>query len=283
MEKSFMGKSVDTDKVSALIVEAADTLIVPRFKQLQQGEIGTKSGPDDLVTIADREAEAFLAEALPRLYPGTVLIGEESVSEGRASLETLKERDRLIWVADPVDGTHNFVDGKREFGVKLAAVYNDEVLYGWIYDVIGKKMMVAEKGAGAFFDGERLKTAAPKTIGDMTGHAGMKYFPEKVRPFLRDAKEKIGEVYSLSCAAHEYLRIASGLSDFGIYSRVKAWDHLAGTLAVREAGGSVSLWNGKPYVPSFSGHGLLVASSDVVASELREAAVDRIVEMLGVT
>ena len=216
--------------------------------------------------------------ALTKLYPGTILIGEESISEGTKSLNTLQDRDTLVWVADPVDGTNNFVHGKREFGVMLAAIYNGEILHGWIYDVLGRKMMHADKGGGAYFDGQRLQVAAPKPLDQLSGHVGIKYFPDRVRPFLKEQKKKVADVYSLHCAAHEYLRLASGQADFGIYSRVKPWDHLAGALAVTEAGGTVSLWDSKPYYPAFTGHGLLVTSGDAVARELRAAFLDKLVE-----
>jgi fructose-1,6-bisphosphatase/inositol monophosphatase family enzyme len=265
---------IDPQKVADLIVEAADTLIVPRFRQLQQGEISTKSGPNDLVTIADRETEAWLDETLTKLYPQTVLIGEESISEGVKSLETLKEVDKLIWVADPVDGTHNFVNGKREFGVMLAAVYNNEIVHGWIYDVIGRSMLIAHKGGGAWLDGQRLKTAAPKPLKELHGYAGFSYLPEKMRPHFKQQKDNVASISSLKCAAHEYLNLASGKADFGIYSRVKAWDHLAGSLAVQESGGRVRLWDGQDYYPSFSGHGLVAASSMEVEAEIRAAFLD---------
>ncbi len=275
-----MSKSIDIDKVSAVIVEAAETLILPRFKMLQASEIATKSGPNDLVTIADREAEAFLDGVLPKMYPGTVLIGEESISEGTKSLDALHQKDQLVWVTDPVDGTSNFVHGKDEFAVMLAAVLNGEILHGWIYDVIGKKMMTTSRGGGAWFGGERMKTAASKPLHELSGHVGWKYYPEALRPFLKEQTKKVGNAFSLNCAGHEYLMIADGKADFGIYSRAKPWDHLAGTLAVQEAGGYVSLWNGQPYYPSFTGHGLMAASSPEVAEELRGAFLNRFVEIL---
>ncbi len=275
-----MKHAFDTDRISALIVEAADTLIMPRYKLLKSEEIDTKSGPNDLVTIADKEAEEFLNREITALYPNSILIGEESISEGRKSLDSLLEKDKIIWVTDPVDGTYNFVHGNREFGVMLAAVYNGAVVQGWIYDVLGKKMMVAEQGAGAYFDGKRLKTAGPKPVNALEGHIGMKYMPEGVRPYLLEQKTKVKKAFSLSCAAHEYLRIIQGDADFCIYSRVKAWDHLAGTLAVSEAGGTATLWAGGEYYPSFSGHGVLAASCSEVEEEIRRTFLDGFMKIL---
>ena len=271
-----MMPSIDQDKVSALIIEAAETIILPRYRQLDLSEIFTKTSPNDLVTVADREAEAFLDLHLPALCPGSILVGEESISEGTKSLDMLGIRDQLIWVADPVDGTYNFVHGKREFAVMLACIYNGTVTHGWIYDVLGGKMMVAEKGAGASFGGVPMKTATPKPLSQMQGFAGHKYFPKTLRPYLVNFESSVGSARTLGCAAHEYLNLASGQADFSVYSRVKPWDHLAGTLAVTEAGGCCRLWSGQDYYPAFSGHGLYAASSKEALEAVRESLIHKL-------
>ena len=68
-------------------------------------------------------------------------------------------------------------------------------MQGWIYDVLGKKMMVAEQGAGAYFDGQRLKTAEAKPVSELEGHIGMKYMPDKVRPYLQEQRTKIKKAF----------------------------------------------------------------------------------------
>ena len=274
-----MAPQIDPAKVSAIIRECAATYITPRYRQLQQGEISSKTGPNDLVTIADREAEAGLEQRLLALYPGSVLVGEEGVSEGRVSTKLLTARDKVIWVADPVDGTYNFVHGNREFGMILACVVNGEVRHGWLYDIIGDSMLVAEKGAGALRDDTRQKTAAPKTqLTDLIGHAGVKYFPPVLRDNVKAFRQEVASLHTLSCACHEYLRLAAGQSDFGIYSKIRPWDHLAGVLAVQESGGYVAKWDGSAYGPADEFGGIVVASSRDVWNMVHRAAVSKMVE-----
>jgi fructose-1,6-bisphosphatase/inositol monophosphatase family enzyme len=273
-----MAPQIDPEKVSAIIRECAATYVLPRYKQLQAGDVSTKTGPSDLVTIADKESEKGMEERLLKLYPGSIIIGEEGVSEGRTDTKALADKDKLIWVVDPVDGTYNFVHGKREFGMLLACVVNGEIRHGWLYDILGDSMTVAEKGAGAFRDGVRIKTAAPKAdLKDMIGHAGVKYFPPVLRDNIKDLRTKTGSLHTLSCACHEYLRLASGQSDFGIYSKIRPWDHLAGVLAVREAGGFVAKWDGKPYGPSDEFGGICVAGSKQVWDIVNNAAIRKMV------
>lgn len=273
-----MAPQIDPEKVSAIIRECAATYVLPRYKQLLTSDISTKTGPNDLVTIADKESEKGMEERLTKLCPGSIIVGEEGVSEGRTSTKALGEKDKIVWVVDPVDGTYNFVHGKREFGMLLACVINGETRFGWLYDILGDSMTVAEKGAGAFKDGQRIKTAAPKSdLKDMTGHAGLKYFPPNLRDNIKDLRGKTGSLHTLSCACHEYLRLATGQSDFAIYSKIRPWDHLAGALAVSEAGGTVAMWDGRKYGASDEFGGILVAGSRQVWDIVNNAAIKKMV------
>ena len=73
--------------VETILREVAEEAVLPRFRSLDDDQIDEKSGPQDLVTIADREAEALLARRLPALVPGSAFVGEETVS---ADPETMK-------------------------------------------------------------------------------------------------------------------------------------------------------------------------------------------------
>src|SRR4051812_801433 len=136
---------IEVDQISALLRECAARYIWPRFKALGQEHIFTKSGPNDLVTIADRETEAALDVALTKMFPDALVIGEESISAGQKKVDVLHDREKTIFVTDPVDGTWNFVHGSPDFAVMLACVIRGEVRYGWIYDVPADRMMVTEK------------------------------------------------------------------------------------------------------------------------------------------
>ena len=161
--------SVDSQKVSEIIVECADKYILPRYKALAQHEISAKTSPRDLVTQADLDVEEHLTRVLPDLLPGSVVIGEEAASKNPALLDQLDDKSLKIWIVDPVDGTHNFVHSKREFGVMLALIENGEARQGWIYDVLGKEMTVAERGGGAFVGSQKFSILNPIPSYKRTG------------------------------------------------------------------------------------------------------------------
>ncbi|MCC6597426.1 MAG: inositol monophosphatase [Alphaproteobacteria bacterium] len=254
-------KDVDIQQVTALIRETARKYILPRFKMLKDHEISTKTGPRDLVTQADIEAENYFNIYLPKILPGSFVLGEEGVSGGAVGIELLQNLEDDLWVVDPVDGTYNFVHGKEEFAVMIALVSGGETRNAWIYDVPADKMTLAQTGAGAFTEGTKLTTAPQAQTSTMTGYISPRFFPDFYQDHLANARSRFLSCAPLGCAGHEYLRIASGAAQFSIYSRLKPWDHLPGALIVKEAGGYVAKWDGQTYTPQDYNLGLIVAAN----------------------
>ncbi|MCD8526028.1 MAG: hypothetical protein LRY62_02365 [Alphaproteobacteria bacterium] len=151
---------IDHNEISQIMREVAADKIIPRFQKLADGEIRTKSGPEDLVTIADEEAEVEITKRLQAAYPGCYVLGEESVAQGTVSRDILKTSNTLIFIVDPVDGTRNFAHGVPRYGSIVAAVYNGECIGGWIYQIPLDRIFHAEKGKGVMIDGVPFTPAA---------------------------------------------------------------------------------------------------------------------------
>ena len=265
--------NIDPEKIADLLRECARTLILPRHNKLAKHEIDTKSGPTDLVTIADRESEEFLKKQIESLYSGSVVIGEESVATDPACIDILNDQDKIVWVVDPVDGTSNFVAGNSTFAVMVACVFNGETQFGWIYDPLGNRMMIATKDKGVTINGQPVYTAAPKPLNEAIGHALPKYFPSLMRPSLENLKANVKDLYSMNCSGHEYLSIVSGRTDFMICKNTKPWDHLAGVLAVREAGGQANRWDGSVFDAVAATGGLVISANPRIYQDLMATVV----------
>ena len=240
--------TVDAEKVSALIQEVAKAEILPRFDRLAAGEIVEK-GPGDLVTVADKAAEQWLAPALARLLPGSVVVGEEEAAGDVSVLKRLHE-DAPVWVIDPVDGTINFASGIPLFGVMFGLIRKGEVIGAWVADPIRGRMAVAEAGAGATLDGKRLQAAKPaepqRMSGVLTFRTGER---QKAETVARNAP-RVASHISLRCVAQEYLLLAEGRIHFATYNRTFPWDHAPGFLLHKEAGGYGRRLDGRPYHPA---------------------------------
>lgn len=246
---------ISIESVSALIRDVADSEILPRFRQLAEGDIKTK-GEGSVVTVADHAAELRLIDGLTALDPGSVVVAEELYEDKPEILAHLSEEPR-VWIIDPIDGTRNFAEGKPAFAIIIAYMRDGEVVAGWIHNVVGATMAVTEHGGGAFQDGRRLKSAAPAPLKALSGALG-----SRLRK-IDAISGAFGALGSKRCVGLEYVALASGDLHFAYYRRLWPWDHAAGVLMHREAGGYSALLDGTRYDPSHpEPTGLLLAPDE---------------------
>jgi fructose-1,6-bisphosphatase/inositol monophosphatase family enzyme len=261
------------DRVGPLMREVAQKVIVPRFCALAAGEVEEKA-PGELVTIADREAEELLTEALMKLLPGSRVVGEERCASEPQLLTGL---DRgTVWLIDPLDGTSNFIAGHACFATMIALLREGEPCAAFILDPMTNVLTRAELGAGAYLEGERLYTVAGDTqLSALRGAVLKRYMPETLQRALAPRLERIGEVLpGTHCAGAEYPAIVQGRQHFAMFWRTLPWDHAPGTLLVREAGGVARRYDGTPYRPADSQTGLLVAANEAVWEQARRALLE---------
>lgn len=265
----------DALTVADILRSAAQTEILPRFKNLSAGQIRTKTSQLDLVTDADEAAERAIEAELRQAFPHAVVIGEEGVSRNPALLDGLGEAD-LAFILDPVDGTLNFASGLPLFGVMAAAVMKGEVVGGVILDPISDDWAIAVRGEGAWMqhpDGTTrdLGVASSVPLPEMAGNVSWRYLPEELRPVVTGHLPRIAMAADLRCAAHTYRLLAGGHLHFAFSSSVMPWDHAAGWLIHREAGGYTARFDGSDYRPTHRGGGLISAPDRESWQALREA------------
>jgi fructose-1,6-bisphosphatase/inositol monophosphatase family enzyme len=254
---------VDVEAVSALLVEVSSRVIVPRFRSLAAGEVSQK-GPDDLVTVADTEAEALVTEALLAAYPRVPVVGEEAVSADPRLVEHLDELD-TFWLLDPLDGTSNFVAGNPDFGTMLALVHGGEPVLGWLWLPMRERMITAEKGGGAWSSGVRIQSAVahePWATSSARAWVSVRFLPSDVRAAV---DENVRAFESVSAgpgsAVAAYPGLIAGEVHVALQWRTHPWDHAAGSLVLAEAGGAARRPGGAPYRPADPGAGLVMVAS----------------------
>src|SRR3712207_2321258 len=204
----------DALTVAELLRSAAQTEILPRFRNLSAGAIRTKTSQLDLVTDADEAAERVIEAELLRLFPGAVVIGEEGVSRNPRLLDGLGDAD-LAFILDPVDGTLNFASGLPLFGVMAAVVMKGEIVCGVILDPISDDWSMALGGEGAWIqrpDGSTspLRASPPAPLSEMSGNVSWRYLPQELRPIVTGNLPKVAMAADLRCAAHTYRLISAG-------------------------------------------------------------------------
>lgn len=259
-----------TRAVHAIMREASEQAILPRWRQLAAHEVEAKDSAGtlpDVVTIADREAEELLAEGLARLIPEAAIVGEEACHADPAVFNGLSAEQ--CWIIDPLDGTNNFAAGAPPFGVLVALAEAGETVGGWILDCLTGRFCHASRGAGAFVDGEPL-AARPTGRTPPVAANSLIYVEPGRREILGAA---IAPHYTLvdipRCAAEQYPRLVLGENDVAIFQRTLPWDHAAGALFVNEAGGKVARPDGRPYrVSEWDKPGLIGAATPRLWDEM---------------
>ncbi|MFB7469942.1 inositol monophosphatase family protein [Kitasatospora sp. NPDC056184] len=239
--------------VEEAVRRTAAAEIMPRFRALTADQVAEKNGPHDLVTVADRDAEAHLTAALTALLPGSVVVGEETVDADPGRYAALAG-DRPVWIVDPIDGTRTFVRGDEGFCTLVALAHRGELLASWTYAPVHDRMATALRGGGARLDGAELRAGSPDDGAPLRIAASYPFHttPGAKRALLRLRTEGVraGAVRARPCAGSaglEYLEIARGALDATVFGWENAWDHAAGLLLVAEAGGAHATLDGTPF------------------------------------
>jgi fructose-1,6-bisphosphatase/inositol monophosphatase family enzyme len=256
------------DQVSNLLRRTAAEVVMPRFARLRPGEVSMK-GVDDPVTIADRDAEALISRELASLTPHGRVVGEEACAHDPALLDRLD--DGTVWIVDPIDGTANFAAGRPPFAMMIALLEQGEVVASWILEPLSDRLAVAQRGSGAWIDGERLAAdASVPQKHQITGIVSSFQVSPHSAKLINQIRAAVGEVVPTArCAGHEYPLVASGARHFALYWRTLVWDHAAGILLLTEAGGSAQHFDGRPYQPCRPQNGLLLSHSPLISEYLR--------------
>jgi len=239
---------VDTDAVLRLLQDVAAEVITPRFRQLRDDQVAEKN-PGDLVTVADHESEVLITAALQAAYPGALVLGEEAMAADKTLLDRFAEADHAFTV-DPVDGTKNFVNGSPDHAVMVGEVRDGEVVRGWIWQPQHETSYVAERGAGAWRNGERLTVAGPGTAPYRTAR----------RSWVGRDLAGLGTLQlTWACCGVDYPHLIAGDAAALLYNRSMPWDHLPGSLILTEAGGAIGRHDGTPLTPLRLDGGIVAA------------------------
>ncbi len=249
------------DNIGEIVIRVAKQEIMPRFKNLAQADITAKS-KGELVTIADIAAENALSKKLLQLFPKAIIGGEESIAKTPALLKAVISADHAFLI-DPVDGTNNFIKDDKRFSVMMTELRKSEAVSACIYLTAIDKICTAEKGAGAYISGKKIKIRNRKSDpAHMVGAAHINRFPENLRTIARENLKKICQNRPAFCAGYDYISLVEGSKDFSVYYRTLPWDHMPGSLIFAEAGGYVrTLYDEQDYTIHHQNKGLLSASN----------------------
>ena len=220
------------------VAQEAGALLRERFGSPARG-VAAKSTATDLVSDADRDAEALIVRRLRAARPDDAVIGEEGTSRAGSS--------GLSWYVDPLDGTINYLYGIPHWCVTLACADAHGAVAGVVHDPNRGETFVAERSRGAFLGGKRLAVSSESDLGRALLATGFGYDAAvrslqgatvgRILPEVRDLRR-------FGSAALDLAWLASGRYDAYFESGINPWDVEAGILLVSEAGGRVTRLDG---------------------------------------
>lgn len=243
---------------AAATAQEAGALLRAHYRR---GVTAEYKGAIDLVTEADRAAEALILDRIRAAYPDHAILAEESGAHQQAGPYT--------WIVDPLDGTTNFAHGFPHFSVTLALQIEDALEIGVTYDPLRDELFAARRGRGAWLNDQRIRVSTTPRLDRALLCTGFPY-DRRTNPlnntqqfvdFLMQAQS----VSRVGSAALDLAYVACGRLDGFWEFRLNAWDMAAGLVLVQEAGGHATEPDGAA-VHQWTGR--IVASNSLFHAEM---------------
>ena len=199
-------------------------------------------GPADFVSAVDRGAEEALSQVISERHPDAVLIAEE-LSPRAAAAE-------LTFIADPLDGTTNFLHGFPWYAVSIAALSHGNPVAGVVLNAANGELFTAAQGSGARKNGQPIRVSEITEPSRALLGTGFPFkHREGITPYLGVLPRLMEQTAGLrraGSASLDLCDVACGRYDAFWEFRLAPWDVAAGILIVREAGGVTTDLDGKP-------------------------------------
>ena len=238
----------------------------------------TKSTAVDIVTEADREVERLIRSRIGDARPDDAILGEEGGSVGGTT--------GLMWVVDPIDGTTNYLYGIPHYAVSVAVVEGDDPrswdgLVGVVYNPATGELFSAERGKGAWITDAagggsgttRIRIPAPAPFDQWLIGTGFAYAADMRAvqgALVTQLLPQVRDIRRAGTASLDLAFVAAGRLDAFYERTLSPWDHAAGAVIVREAGGVV-----KGRGDDAPGRDLVLAGHPEVVARL-EAELERL-------
>lgn len=234
-------QKIDTLSFTTALARQTGELLLEYFRS---ANLETSLKADrSIVTQADLAADQTIANAIRKQFPRDLLLSEEL----QTALLPSPEENRAVWVVDPLDGTTNFSLGLHIWGVSIARIVNGWPETAVLYFPRIDELFTAQRGEGAFMNGERLKTTEPAP-GQQSA-----FFTCCSRTFRRYKISLPYKTRILGSASYTLASVARGVALVGFEATPKIWDIASAWLIVSEASGVIQTLDGSRPFPLIYG------------------------------
>jgi len=232
-------------KITLIAIQAAlkaSEVLIKGFRNTL--EIKKKEGKHNLVTQYDLLSEKTIISFIKEKFPNHSILSEECGQ--------IKKNNEIEWIIDPLDGTVNFAHSIPMFAISLAAKKKDDIISAVTYHPLIKELFIAEKGKGAFLNGEKLIVSQTKKLDDSILATGFPYNliknPNKCTEHFVNILNLGIPIRRIGCASLDLAYVAAGRFDGFWETGLGPWDLAAGKLLIEEAKGKVTHWDGSEVI-----------------------------------
>jgi myo-inositol-1(or 4)-monophosphatase len=255
-------------KIALRAAEAAGAVHMRHFGRLERVD---HKGPVDLVTVADRDAEAVVRAEVQAAFPTDAILAEEG--DGLAGAGALRDRVTDLawcWVVDPLDGTTNFAHGQLTFSVSIGLLHFGKPVIGVVHAPARRETFVGGDGIPATCNGQQISVSIESDLRCCLVATGFPYDRaqrlDEITVWFRRVLERCQDLRRAGAASLDLCEVAAGRLD-GFYEvGLRPWDTAAGQAIVEAAGGVVTDFDGGRH-DLFSGRTL--ASNGRIHQELQ--------------
>jgi len=200
----------------------------------------------NLITIADRESEAAIIRTILAQFPEHGILAEESGKTDR-----IEGGAPTRWIIDPLDGTTNYAHGLPIYSISIAVEHEGAIVHGSVSIPPWDELFVARRGGGATRNGGPIHVSKNPTLQTCLMITGFPYDrrerADRYLGFWKGFMMRTHGVRRLGSAALDLCYVAAGVFDGYYEESLNPWDWAAGALLVREAGGVVTDYAGRPF------------------------------------
>ena len=197
----------------------------------------------DLITQFDGQSQDMLVAGLRKTFPDFGILSEENIN--------LKQKARIRWIIDPLDGTTNFAHNLPIWAISLGLEVEGEVVLGVVYDPNRKELFSSIKGQGAYLNNKRIRVSKTSRLGQSLLVTGFPYDIRRSRDnnlnHFADFAVIAQAVRRLGSAALDLCFTACGRFDGYWELKLSPWDQAAGYIILMEAGGMVTDFKGRRF------------------------------------
>lgn len=237
----------------------AGEIILDNLGKISKKDIDLKKA-SDFVTSVDKKSERIIIDTIKEDFPDHIFLSEESLKQCG--------KEAYRWIIDPLDGTTNYIHGYPAFSISIALEYKGEIILGVILDPLKEELFHSEKGRGAFLNDKQVKVSEINLKESLiaTGFPfRKKEMTDSYLKLFRNIFFKVSDIRRAGSAALDLACIACGRCDGFFELGLSPWDVAAGSLIIKEAGGTITdFGGGKKYLLT----GNIVAGNPEVHKEI---------------